>query len=166
MEAGVLRSGKVQEWPVTSQPTVATDRKDASYDRWELCEELLRRFDQAGLKARIRFLWKKYAWLLTVRGAGLVKRLADIVVTAGAFLVLAPLLVLVALLIKTTDRGPVLFWQRRVGLCLLGSPWTGGWRPPGRKCGRPRGKRTASPWTWTGRWLRWESVCPRSGRRG
>ena len=116
MEAGVLRSGKVQEWPVTSQPTVATDRKDASYDRWELCEELLRRFDQAGLKARIRFLWKKYAWLLTVRGAGLVKRLADIVVTAGAFLVLAPLLVLVALLIKTTDRGPVLFWQRRVGL--------------------------------------------------
>ena len=45
-----------------------------------------------------------------------IKRLIDIVASAAALVVLSPLLVVVALAIKLTSEGPVLFKQRRVGL--------------------------------------------------
>jgi exopolysaccharide biosynthesis polyprenyl glycosylphosphotransferase len=44
------------------------------------------------------------------------KRLADVVLSAGALVALAPLLLLVALAIKLTSKGPVFFKQVRVGL--------------------------------------------------
>ena len=43
------------------------------------------------------------------------KRLGDIVVSAGMLLVLSPVLALVAIVIKLTDRGPVFFAQQRSG---------------------------------------------------
>ena len=43
------------------------------------------------------------------------KRLFDTVIAATALLVLSPLLLVTALLIKLEDRGPVLFVQRRLG---------------------------------------------------
>ncbi|WP_224372766.1 exopolysaccharide biosynthesis polyisoprenyl-phosphate hexose-1-phosphate transferase EpsZ [Hyalangium versicolor] len=45
-----------------------------------------------------------------------VKRLFDIIASAGALLVLSPLLLTVAFLIKLSSRGPVFFQQKRVGL--------------------------------------------------
>uniref|UniRef100_UPI001CCC81A4 sugar transferase n=1 Tax=Hyalangium gracile TaxID=394092 RepID=UPI001CCC81A4 len=45
-----------------------------------------------------------------------IKRLFDIISSAGALLVLSPLLLTVAFLIKVTSRGPVFFLQKRVGL--------------------------------------------------
>lgn len=42
-------------------------------------------------------------------------RAIEIAVAGGALLVLSPLLAVVALLIKATDGGPILFWQTRVG---------------------------------------------------
>jgi len=44
------------------------------------------------------------------------KRLIDVTVSAGALLVLAPVCLVLALLIKLDSRGPVLFVQERVGL--------------------------------------------------
>jgi exopolysaccharide biosynthesis polyprenyl glycosylphosphotransferase len=44
------------------------------------------------------------------------KRLFDIAASATALLLLSPLLVVVAILVKVTSRGPVLFKQERVGL--------------------------------------------------
>ncbi len=44
-----------------------------------------------------------------------VKRLLDLLVASLALLALAPLLGAVALAIHLTDRGPVLYWQRRAG---------------------------------------------------
>lgn len=44
-----------------------------------------------------------------------VKRLIDIVVSAGLLIALAPLLVIVSMLIKLESSGPVLFKQERVG---------------------------------------------------
>lgn len=44
------------------------------------------------------------------------KRLTDIVAASFALLLLAPLLTVVAICVKATDGGPVLFWQKRVGL--------------------------------------------------
>jgi Undecaprenyl-phosphate glucose phosphotransferase len=46
----------------------------------------------------------------------LAKRVTDIVGSAAALLVLSPLMLLVALLVKLTSRGPVLFVQERMGL--------------------------------------------------
>jgi len=46
----------------------------------------------------------------------LAKRGIDVVVASLALVLLSPLLVLIALLVRVTSRGPVLFRQRRVGL--------------------------------------------------
>jgi exopolysaccharide biosynthesis polyprenyl glycosylphosphotransferase len=46
----------------------------------------------------------------------LIKRLLDIVVSATMLVILAPAMILTALVIKLTSRGPVLFVQKRVGL--------------------------------------------------
>lgn len=53
---------------------------------------------------------------LAVRGAGpRLRRAIDVVVCGLGLLALAPLLTLVALLIKATSRGPVFFPQERIG---------------------------------------------------
>ena len=44
-----------------------------------------------------------------------VKRLIDIVLSLGAIVVLSPVLILLAVLIKLDSKGPVLFKQKRVG---------------------------------------------------
>src|SRR5262245_26764 len=85
-----------------------------------LVEELYQRYGRGqsgpgGLLRRLRFLRKKYAWLLVVGGAKAVKRGIDIAASLGALVVLSPMFLGVAALIKATDRGPVLFWQSRVG---------------------------------------------------
>ena len=43
------------------------------------------------------------------------KRLLDVVCAAGAIVVLSPLMLIVAVLVKCTSRGPILFRQERVG---------------------------------------------------
>jgi exopolysaccharide biosynthesis polyprenyl glycosylphosphotransferase len=45
-----------------------------------------------------------------------IKRLFDIISSAAALVVLSPLLLTVALIIKLTSRGPIFFKQKRVGL--------------------------------------------------
>lgn len=52
----------------------------------------------------------------------LAKRSTDILVSASLMVLLAPLLVLVAILVKLTSPGPIVFRQTRVGLNLRRSP--------------------------------------------
>jgi len=47
---------------------------------------------------------------------GMAKRLMDLVIATAVLLVMAPALVAIAIAIKATSRGPVLFRQRRYGL--------------------------------------------------
>jgi putative colanic acid biosynthesis UDP-glucose lipid carrier transferase len=47
---------------------------------------------------------------------GVVKRLTDVTIAATALLLLSPLLLFIALLVKLTSPGPVIFRQRRYGL--------------------------------------------------
>ena len=47
---------------------------------------------------------------------GAIKRSMDLVIAAGALLVLAPLLLLIAVLVKLSSPGPAIFRQRRYGL--------------------------------------------------
>ncbi len=84
--------------------------------RVELIEELHRRYSAGNRWRQLRFLRKKYAWIIIVGGARLLKRTLDIVVALLALMVLGPTLFLVVgTLIKLTDGGPALFWQTRVG---------------------------------------------------
>ncbi|HZT33970.1 MAG TPA: sugar transferase [Bryobacteraceae bacterium] len=88
--------------------------------RVELIEELYQRYGGASaphvaFSNRVRFWRKKYAWLTVTGGARLLKRALDIAVSASLLLCLWPLFLAVALAIKLTDGGPVLFWQTRVG---------------------------------------------------
>lgn len=84
--------------------------------RIEMLEELERRFSSEGSKRRRLILWRKrVAWALVIGGARFLKRSIDVVASVLGMLVLSPLFLLVALAIKLTDRGPVLYWQTRVG---------------------------------------------------
>jgi O-antigen biosynthesis protein WbqP len=47
--------------------------------------------------------------------AEMIKRFVDIVLSGAALLVLAVPIVLVALAVKLTSRGPVLYWSERIG---------------------------------------------------
>ena len=44
------------------------------------------------------------------------KRLMDIICSMSALIVLAPILIVVAILIKIESKGPVIFSQERVGI--------------------------------------------------
>lgn len=57
----------------------------------------------------------RLAWWCHAHGPHAVKRLLDLLVVVPALALLLPLFAAVGLAIWLYDRGPVLFWQRRVG---------------------------------------------------
>src|ERR1700744_2330175 len=59
---------------------------------------------------------KRFNWILVVNGAKGLKRTMDIVVSSIALLVLSPLFLVVAIIIRVQDGGRILFWKTRVGL--------------------------------------------------
>ena len=65
--------------------------------------------------ATARYLGVKYRRLSASYFQRAAKRLLDIAVSAVLLVVLSPLFAVVALAVKLTDGGPVLFWQTRVG---------------------------------------------------
>ena len=100
---------------------IETSSKKVGSKRLELMEELYNRYSAnaggpGGLGHRLRYWRKKYAWIIVVGGAKVVKRLTDILASIMLFLCLLPLFLGVALCIKLTDGGPVFFWQTRIGL--------------------------------------------------
>ena len=82
--------------------------KDADLD--QLMEELSDR-TRGNRRRSLRLL----AWKLTVFWSYAVKRLMDIVGSLLGMLLLSPLFLAIALAIKLTSRGPVIFSQTRVG---------------------------------------------------
>ena len=83
--------------------------------RIQLLEELNRMYGTGAGGRRWRFLRKRYAWAMVTGGARAVKRTLDITVALSALLLTLPLMLLVAVLIKTRDGGQIIFWQSRVG---------------------------------------------------
>lgn len=72
------------------------------------------------VKDMLHFLsfWFTGVWIpRTVRTFSVIaKRSLDVAVSTLALILLSPLFLMVALAIKLTDYGPVLFWQERVGM--------------------------------------------------
>jgi len=98
--------------------TQKATKKFQKRDRQELIQELHGRYSRTGVNGNVsrRHFWvKRILWITVVDGARLAKRIVDICVAAGGLLCLLPLFAAVAAAIKLTDRGPVLFWQTRVG---------------------------------------------------
>lgn len=83
--------------------------------RADLLDGLYERHSGAGLRMRLRYFRKKHLWKLFVGGTIFLKRVLDVSVCLVMAFLFLPLFLLVALLIKLTDGGPVLFWQSRVG---------------------------------------------------
>jgi lipopolysaccharide/colanic/teichoic acid biosynthesis glycosyltransferase len=71
---------------------------------------------KAPLTNRLHARRARLVWWWSTRKLQFLKRSLDILLVLSAFIVLTPLFLLVALAIKLHDRGPVLFWQKRVGL--------------------------------------------------
>lgn len=67
------------------------------------------------LRLRIYMGWKRLAWRWTIGFTAFVKRAIDIAASGSLLVLLSPLLLVVALLIRR-DGGPVFFRQIRVGL--------------------------------------------------
>jgi lipopolysaccharide/colanic/teichoic acid biosynthesis glycosyltransferase len=101
----------------TSEKTVLKDGPQ----RVELMEELYNRYGAGksgpgGLWVKIRYWRKKYAWMIVVGGSKLLKRIIDVLASGLLMLCLWPIFLVVAMCIKLTDGGAVLFWQTRIGL--------------------------------------------------
>src|SRR5438552_16539701 len=95
-----------------------TENATPGADRALLTDDLHRRYAGGGLwgLTRIARFWRtKYARRARAAAGRILKRTLDILVSATMLVCLGPLFAVVALLIKLTDRGPVLFWQKRVG---------------------------------------------------
>ena len=86
----------------------------------ELTERLTRRMLSAAspagrLRLRLYVAWKRIAWRFTISFTSFVKRAIDLLASSVLLVVLSPLLLVIALLIRR-DGGPVFFRQNRVGL--------------------------------------------------
>ena len=64
---------------------------------------------------RLRARWTRLSWRWQTRRLAGLKRALDISLVVPALVLLAPLFAAVAVAIRMHDRGPVLFWQQRVG---------------------------------------------------
>ncbi|MEI2644756.1 MAG: exopolysaccharide biosynthesis polyprenyl glycosylphosphotransferase [Candidatus Competibacter sp.] len=92
-------------------------------DRWfepdpTLREALLNRYGQVrpdGFGRQLRFQIKRSTWKAVIGSTYVFKRLLDIVVSLELLLLLAPLFLVVAVLIKLESPGPIFFRQIRVG---------------------------------------------------
>ena len=85
-------------------------------ERLQLIEELHQRYTKNGnVYTRFCLLRKKYIWLIVVQGTRAFKRLVDVLVSLTILIGLFPVFLLIALLIKATDRGPVFYISTRVG---------------------------------------------------
>jgi lipopolysaccharide/colanic/teichoic acid biosynthesis glycosyltransferase len=84
---------------VAQEPCILVDNP---VGRWQLARRL--RYWSLGLRSPLSFL-----------DSAATKRVIDVAVSALMLVVLLPVVVVVAALIKLTDGGPVLFWQKRVG---------------------------------------------------
>lgn len=84
--------------------------------RRQMIHELYRKYGEGTTwTQRLVYLRKRYSWALIVGSAKVLKRTVDVIASTLLLVTLSPLLLLIALLIKLTDEGPILFVTNRVG---------------------------------------------------
>jgi lipopolysaccharide/colanic/teichoic acid biosynthesis glycosyltransferase len=93
----------------------------------KLLDELYNKYARGGTKfanfrVKIRFLGKKYAWIIVTQSTYFLKRTLDIVISGAMLLCLSPLFILTGLAIKLEDFGPIFYSSMRIG--KWGKPFT------------------------------------------
>lgn len=86
--------------------------------RKDPARNVMKRFsniDSGLIKASYRFKLKHFLWTFALFAGFATRRFLDIVISATALLMLSPLLIIVAVLIKLESSGPAIFSQTRVG---------------------------------------------------
>ncbi|MDD3904272.1 MAG: sugar transferase [Sphaerochaeta sp.] len=91
-----------------------TPKKMSSDERKARVDEMLHQYRNPSSQTRKAKI-KKKLWTFVIQTTLFLKRLLDIMVTLVALLLLSPLFAIVALLIKLTDGGPVIYVQTRIG---------------------------------------------------
>lgn len=86
----------------------------------ELLEQLYSKYAKGGIRLSgwrqwFYYVCKRSMWTAVVESCRGLKRLIDIAGAAGGIVLLSPVLLITALLIKLEDRGPIFFRQTRVG---------------------------------------------------
>jgi len=94
------------------RPTRAARLRDESREAYM---ELLAERTLPRLWRRLRARMRRRLFVVAIGGSKTAKRILDVLTAAFLLLLLVPLFIAVALAIKLTDRGSVLFWQTRVG---------------------------------------------------
>jgi len=99
---------------------VQSTKRQIDVRRKSLVDQLYRGYGEDNCSSRhiraLRVGIKRYNWILIVSGAKFLKRFMDIIVASIALLLLSPVFLLVALIIRLEDGGPSLFWQTRIGI--------------------------------------------------
>lgn len=95
-----------------SRPTYDARLRDESREPYI---QLLTERTLPRLWRRLRARMRRRIFVVAIGGGKTAKRILDVLTAAFLLLLLAPLFFAVALAIKLTDRGSVLFWQTRVG---------------------------------------------------
>jgi lipopolysaccharide/colanic/teichoic acid biosynthesis glycosyltransferase len=86
--------------------------------RIDLLEDLFTRYGRLAdgdFRMKLKYFRKKYLWKIIIGGANSMKRFIDIAVSLMMLILLLPIFAVVAAMIRLTDKGPVIFWQARVG---------------------------------------------------
>jgi len=95
------------------------DQKQFDRDN-ELLEQLYAKYARGGIRISgwrqwLYYAFKRSMWIAVVGGCRALKRAMDVVGSLAGIVLLSPILLLTALLIKLEDGGPVFFSQTRVG---------------------------------------------------
>lgn len=95
--------------PTTLRSRAIAIPKDKLIQRYSLLGSLV------AVWQTVRLQWQRYAHFNTRNGGLMAKRLFDIVVSATVLVLLSPILLLLALLIRLDSPGPIFFPQVRMG---------------------------------------------------
>lgn len=71
--------------------------------------------EKPSLRRKFHYWRKKYIWLLVIYSAKFIKRSLDIILSLSALILLSPVMLIIAIIIKCYDGGPVLYTAQRVG---------------------------------------------------
>lgn len=85
-------------------------------ERKQLLDELYNKYATSQNYSQRFLYWrKKYTWILIVQGTKFFKRLIDMIFSIVLLVILSPIMLLIALIIKLNDGGPILYVTDRVG---------------------------------------------------
>lgn len=78
-------------------------------------DDIIKSIESRNARLGMRLKFKMHAWNAAVWFAYALKRAMDILLAGGLIVILAPFFIIVALTIKLTSKGPIVFKQIRVG---------------------------------------------------